>query len=88
MIKTKSAVICIIASLLLASCSTYPTKFKGNPAKGTWGALPMDVDRMVDNGDAESVYQSGKIKDYETRNVETQYPILKNDDMDKIVYEE
>lgn len=53
MIKPETAIICILAGLLLSSCSTYPTKFKGNPAKGTWGALPMDVDRMVDNGDAE-----------------------------------
>lgn len=85
--KTKKAIICILAGLLISSCSTYPSKFKGNPAKGVWGALPMDVDRMVDNGDAESVYRSpGKIKDYETRSIESEYPVLKNDDMDKIVY--
>lgn len=88
MIKTKKIIICILAGLFLGSCSTYPTKFKGDPAKGTWGALPMDVHSMVDNGDAESVYRSGKIKDYETISVETRYPGLKSDDMDKIVYED
>lgn len=87
MIKPEIIIISILTGLLLSGCSTYPTKFKGSPAKGTWGALPMDIDRMVDNGDAESVYRSsGKIKDYETRSVESEYPILKNDDMDKIVY--
>ena len=87
MTRSKTVIIYILASLLLSSCSTYPSKFKGNPAKGTWGALPMDVDRMVDNGEVESVYRSsGKIKEYETRSIESEYPILKNADMDKIVY--
>jgi hypothetical protein len=87
MTRSKTVIICILTSLLLSSCSTYPSKFRGDPAKGTWGALPMDVDRMVDNNEVESVYRSpGKIKDYETRSVESEYPVLKNDDMDKVVY--
>lgn len=83
----KNIMIFIVSSFVLSSCSTYPTKFKGSPAKGTWGALPMDVSRMVDNGDAEAVYQSsGKIRDYESKGVQSEYPDLISDGVNNIVY--
>lgn len=77
----------LFSLLCLSGCSTYPSKFKGDPAKGTWGAMPMDVDIMVNNGEVDLIYRNSKmVRDYENRDAFE--PSLRQLDVSNIMYED
>ena len=79
------ALLIFISFLYLSGCSTYPNKFKGDPAKGTWGAMPMDIITMIENGEADLIYKNVKaVKDYEKN--EVIMPELNNKPTTQIIY--
>jgi len=44
----------------LSACSTYPSKFKCGDARGLGCTMLSEVDRQIDNGKIEEVYQDKK----------------------------
>ena len=52
----------LLAIFSISACSTYPNKFKCGDAKGLGCTMLREVDRQIDNGKIEEVYQDKKCK--------------------------
>ena len=50
----------LLISFTIASCSTYPSKFKCGDAKGLGCTMLSEVDRQIDSGKIEQVYKKCK----------------------------
>ena len=54
----------LIASFSIASCSTYPSRFKCGDAKGLGCTMLHEVDAQIDSGQIEEAYKiKSKTKD-------------------------
>ena len=60
--KVTQAILTLIVSLSVTSCSTYPNKFKCGDAKGLGCTMLSEVDRQIDSGKIEQVYKEKKCK--------------------------
>jgi hypothetical protein len=58
--KTIRAITLLLAIFSISACSTYPNKFKCGDAKGLGCTMLAEVDRQIDNGKIEEVYQDKK----------------------------
>ncbi|WPY01626.1 hypothetical protein Trichorick_01540 (plasmid) [Candidatus Trichorickettsia mobilis] len=58
--------IMLMASLSIASCSTYPAKFKCGDARGLGCTMLHEVDKQIDSGQIEEAYKD-KNKDKKCR---------------------
>lgn len=58
--KHYKAIIMLLASFSIASCSTYPNKFKCGDAKGLGCTMLHEVDAQIDSGQIEEAYKSNK----------------------------
>ena len=61
-VKTIRAITLLLAIFSMSACSTYPNKFKCGDAKGLGCTMLAEVDRQIDNGKIEEVYQDKKCK--------------------------
>ena len=64
--KYYQAIIMLLASFAITSCSTYPSKFKCGDARGLGCTMLHEVDKQIDSGQIEEVYK-GKNKDKKCR---------------------
>ena len=55
--RLSRAIILVLASISIVSCSTYPNKFKCGDAKGLGCTMLRDVDTQIDSGQIEEAYK-------------------------------
>jgi len=47
----------IFTSLMLASCSSYSSRFSGKDAKGLNGTMLNEIDKLVASGEIDKIYK-------------------------------
>ena len=55
-------IIMLLASFTIASCSTYPNKFKCGDARGLGCTMLHEVDKQIDSGQIEEAYKAKKCR--------------------------
>lgn len=80
--------VCLVL-LLVSGCSTYPSKFKCGDARGLGCTMLSEIDRQIDSGEIEEVYQDKKCKGSSClKKKNTPGLALKNQDRAEIYYED
>jgi hypothetical protein len=59
--KTKGVILAFML-ISLASCSTYPNKFRCGDARGLGCTMLSEVDRQIDSGKIEQIYKDKNCK--------------------------